>query len=172
MEIPSTERIKEFILINHPFMTKSEMAEELNSTSPTIGYHCELMNIKPITIGERVRECIEKFKHLTAQELAIKLQMSISQIRAYAKSLGIELTTYKKVEIEALETNKGELQYQFSQEDKEFVYEATGVTLKKDTPIKRAPPVYTQTGSQLTDELKGIITTERVQVKASDAFFK
>lgn len=149
MALPTTERIKDFILINHPYMTKAEMAEELKSTSTTIGYHCKLMNIIPITLRERACECIEKFKHLTKEELAIKLGMTSYQVHDYAKDMGIELATNKKQEIKARITENGTL-----------------------PSHQRAAAIYNQSGSQLTDELKGIKTTTRVQVNASDAFFK
>lgn len=174
MALPTTARIKEFILINSPFMTKAEMAEELGSTSPTIGYHCVLMGITPITLRERACECIEKFKHLTQEQLAIKLEMTTQQIRDYAKDMGIEIISHKRLEMEAqkIKQHASLIPEHYPQEIKDYIYQATGAMIRSSTPIKRAPAVYTQSGSQLTDELKGIKTTTRVQVNASDAFFK
>lgn len=145
----NNERIVEFIKINHYLMTLAEMAQELRITPSAMGRICTELNIVPVTIGERSKEFILKNQHLTQEELALKLCVTKESIVPYIKELGIKILT----------------NFQKSTKIKEEAQAALP---------PRIPPkaVYTQSGSDLSDSLKGIITTTRVHVRSADAFFR
>lgn len=147
----NNERICDFANINQYYMTLAEMAHELSITPTAMGRICDALGIVPITIRERTKEFILRNQHLTQEEIAAKLCVTKENIVPYIKELGIEILT----------------NFQKSLKIKE---EAEAI--KPERPTHRYKTVYTQTGTDLSDRLKGITTTNRVQVRTSDYFFR
>lgn len=183
------EKMQEFILINHYFMTYSEMAEELNTTPANVGRWCKELGVQPITKRERATEFIIKHQYLTAEQIAEKMNMSLESVTTYIKELELPILTNKQKSIADRSANslirktvtkpRSVTKEEFikladlPQEYKDYIRETTGINITgNNEPIKRVAGVYNQTGSPLTDELRGIITTKRVEVSAKDAFFK
>ena len=169
-------KLIEYIKINHWYMTLSEMATELNLAHSTIMYECDLLGIKPITVRERVIEFIKDNQDLTIEDIADRLGMSVSSMYPYLKDLGIKLKTRGQVEPQnaalqekiRTETKQAPIVH-LSDEAMDYLNGLTGYRLPEKQPIKRVREPFTQTGSQFTDELRGIETTKRVEVSARDA---
>jgi len=134
------EKVKQFILDNYKRMTKSELADGANSTPSTIGVYCIELNVEPVTLRNRALEFITKNQHLTQEEIAEKLNITKQQVRNYSIEFKIEIKTKKQAHIQAVKSMQP----------------------KQQEPIRRPPAIYTQTGSDVTDSLRGIKSTQRI----------
>lgn len=146
------QQLKEYIAINHHFMTMQEMADETKESYGSIAYICKKHGYHPITIGERVRDFIIKNKNLSLQEQADKLGITLLALNEHYSKTGTPLP-----EITPVKEEKSKL----SISAQEFIKE-TIKSIKKRNDINRKQfTVYNQSGSDILDEHRGIKTTER-----------
>lgn len=181
----------EFIKINHHLMTAMEMSEEIDLTLNSVYAYCREFNWNPITEADRRKEFILSNTHqvdekiisnFTIEELMKKFCVTDVSVRRDAKELNIKVLTdgqkaiinREKEILPMIENLKNSplrlLPKDWPQEIKDYIYETTGVNIDEHPirePIREA---YTQTGSAILDELRGIQTTGRVDNKDSEKF--
>lgn len=162
------EQVKEFVRINHHLMTIKEMAEEAGRTVNTIGKICKDLGVVAISETDRKKDTIRANQDLTAEQIAALINTLPHYVKTLSEQMGIFIHTEESKRLE----EKKKLEQQaaeppillWSTEALEYINEVTGYTPpQKKKEIKRAPGVYNQTGSQFTDELRGIKTTERIK---------
>lgn len=126
------------------------------------------MGIIAISEADRRKDYIKAYAHLTANEIGEKLGSSAYYVKEVAKQIGINLKTEEDKRLEekkiALENISDEAPISlWPGEAIEYVNEVTGYKPPGQEPIKRVSEPYTQTGSKILDELRGIKTTERIK---------
>lgn len=162
------QQVKEFVLINHHLMTSKELAEELDQSVNNIGIICRKLGVKPVTELERKQDYIKVNSHLTAEEIGNHLGSSPYYVKDVAKQMGIELKTEEDKRLEEKKESLKDIKQDapislWPGEALEYVNEVTGYKPPGQKKIKRIREAYTQTGSQIIDELRGITTTERIK---------
>lgn len=148
------EQLTSFIEINHYFMTISEIAEETGANFPAIKRICDERGWHPITIAERMDAFIKENKHLSIEEQADKLGMSVTGLKHHYKALDIPIPERKRKNARP--------------DDEEPVIEEKVVNEKVDKKPKekriidrKAFTSYNQSGTDMLDSLNGIKTTCR-----------
>lgn len=165
----TAEQVKEFVRINHHLMTVKEMAEEVGRTSNTIGLICKDLGVVAISELDRKKEAIIANQHLTCEEIAQLINSDHWYIRKLANEMNIFIHTEESKRLEEKAKQEQIIAItpieKWPEEHLQYVNELTGYTPphKRKVPIKRVNEPYTQTGTQFTDELRGIKTTDRIK---------
>lgn len=163
------EEINQYLLINHWYMTITEMSVELNIPYSSISNKCKELEISAITIRERMEEFIKAHQDWTVEDTAEYFHVQPCNIYPYMKGLGISLKTRGQNERKEKELKKEKDKHdispinKWSKEHLDYINALTGYKKPGDKKIKRISEPYTQSGSQFTDELRGIKTTERIK---------
>lgn len=145
------QQLKEYIEINHHFMTMQEMCDETGETHARISYICKKNAYKAITIGERILEFLTKNTHLSIDQQATKLGLTKQAL----------LEHYYKNKLPVPEAPEPvQPKPKMSHAVQEFINDTIG-TLKRTSIDRKGFTVYNQTGSDLLDEYRGIKTTDR-----------
>lgn len=85
------EELQQYLIDNHRLFTISEMAATSGYAYNQIKVACDNAGLRPISIGERVKEYLECNMHLTLQEQADRLEMKIDALKYYYKQFGFDL---------------------------------------------------------------------------------
>lgn len=100
----------EYLNINAPFMTLTEMAEEKRMELPTLRAICIKNNIKPITRGERCQEYIKSHMHQTVAEIMVALEIKEPALKLIFKDMGLKYPLKKDQALPVSHLNGGVVQ--------------------------------------------------------------
>lgn len=117
------ERRKQFILINHWFMTNKEMADELGIDPSTVISIGKKLVVTGITLKERVIEYIKEHPESSQQHIIDKFGVTDITVYSYCKECGIELMNNREVK-KAPDPHKGIASW--PKESREYISSVTG----------------------------------------------
>lgn len=138
---------EKFVLAHYEYLTVSDMADELNESVNAIDFCCRKLGIKPIKRGQQIINFINDHRHKPVEWLAERLNVAPSQVVRYLTANNITLIN------KPIPSKIDWTKYKLMDEIKGYL---------RTTPVKGFKDKYSQTGTPLTDELRGVITTKRV----------
>lgn len=92
------EKVTEFILANKDYFILSEMAEFLGMSIHRLDYLVKKLGVECISVTQRNRNYILKHQHLSIEQLAIKLDLTETQVARVLRDMGIN-TKYRHLPI-------------------------------------------------------------------------
>lgn len=157
-----TPRQKEFVDINHHFMTIVEMADDLKIDHSNIRYYCNIMGYTPITKLQQQEAIIKRYRETkTAHQIAEILNISPQGLYEILKKLNLTILT-RGEQLKRNNVQENKQSFLLEAKKKAFIQEFFDeYGINNTGNIKRVKDVYNQTGSVFLDELRGITTTVR-----------
>lgn len=92
------EKITEFILANKDYFTTTEMADFLNMSFNRLDYILKKLGVECISVTQRNRNYILRHQHLSIEQLAIKLDLTETQVARVLRDMGFN-TKYRHLPV-------------------------------------------------------------------------